>query len=107
MKASLLKISNFLRITDAHDGQLSLTNIALLVVLVKLMLAPALSIVEVGTLFIALASYQTKKIINKVATKEEENPLKPEIDALQAKLDDIDGRVTSLSLNAGIKRQQQ
>lgn len=61
----LISILSFFRIVDAHDETLSITNIALYIVLYKLTMAPAINITDVGALVIALGNYSIKKIINK------------------------------------------
>jgi hypothetical protein len=53
----------FLRLTDAHDGQLSLTNLALIIVLVKLALAPS-SPIDLATLLATLTAYYGKKVLS-------------------------------------------
>lgn len=55
------RVLAFFRIIDAHDGQLSLTNIALIIVLVKLALVTAPTVFDLGTLLLALANYNAKK----------------------------------------------
>jgi hypothetical protein len=64
------RILEFIRLVDPHDGLLSLTNIALIVVIVKIATAPSTSLGDLGGLFVALASYQAKKLINKDAGSE-------------------------------------
>lgn len=52
-----------MRLVDSHDGQLSLTNIALIIVIVKLTLIPSPSIFDLGSLLLALANYNAKKLM--------------------------------------------
>ncbi len=61
----------FLRITDPHDGLVSLTNLALWVVLVKIAAAGEVTLVDAGALFVTLLSYQGKKVINKGSSAED------------------------------------
>ena len=56
----LTKILQFLRVVD-ENKQLSITNIALIIILIKLAIAPALSITEAGTLLITLGNYGHKR----------------------------------------------
>jgi hypothetical protein len=51
----------FFRLVDAHDGLISLTNVALIVVIVKLTLVKTPGLTELGTLLLALANYNAKK----------------------------------------------
>jgi hypothetical protein len=57
MKRALI----FFRLVDAHDGLISLTNVALIVVIVKLVLVKTPGLTELGTLLLALANYNAKK----------------------------------------------
>jgi hypothetical protein len=64
MKEKLLKILIFLRIVDAHDSLLSLTNIAVIIALIKLGMAHSASMTDLGSLFSVLLAYSGKKYIN-------------------------------------------
>lgn len=97
----------WLRIIDVHDGQVSLTNVALIIVLGKLVFAPAVGLTEIGGLLIALASYQGKKVINRNAESPEEDPLKPQVEEMKTLIDDIQSKVTALAMQAGIKKLGQ
>lgn len=63
---SLLKLRRilvFLRLIDDHDGNLSLTNLAVLITLGKLLLASnVIAPTDLGAIIAALASYQAKKM---------------------------------------------
>ncbi len=60
----LLKILAFLRITDADDNKLSLTNIAVWIALFKLISAANLvTPIDLGALLTALAAYHGKKML--------------------------------------------
>ncbi len=52
-----MKPLKFLRLVDEHDGNVSLTNLALLVVLVKIAISTNVSLVDAGALFTVLLSY--------------------------------------------------
>ncbi len=93
----------FLRLIDSFDGNVSLTNVALAVVLAKLVVAPAVGLTEIGGLFIALASYQGKKIINRDAGGPDVNLLQPQFEQMTNTIEEIQSKVSSLSLQAGIK----
>lgn len=58
------KILYFLRLTD-KEGKISLTNILMGVIIVKVALAPALSMTDIALLALGVAKYQTKKIIDR------------------------------------------
>lgn len=67
IKRNILNSLIFLRIVDNHDQMISISNIALIIVLVKLTMAPQANLTDTGTLLIALANYSYKKYINKDA----------------------------------------
>lgn len=51
----------FLRLVDPHDQTLSLTSIALIIVIVKLAMVKTPSVYDLGGLLLALANYNAKK----------------------------------------------
>lgn len=65
IKTKLKDFFVFIRLVDPFDGNLSLTNIGLIIVLVKLAVVQQASLTDISALFLALISYQSKKIINK------------------------------------------
>ena len=96
---------NFFSILD-NEGNLSISNLAVIVVLVKLAIAPTASLTEAGALLVTLANYAHKRIVNQQATNtpEEVNPLKPQVDEMQTKLEEMSSQVSALSIQSGIKR---
>lgn len=70
IKDFLLKTAVFLRLVDGHDGQLSITNIAMFVVLYKLFTVEAASINDLGALLVTLGAYNYKKFLNQDRTAE-------------------------------------
>lgn len=72
IKTRLLRLRNFitqslifLRILDPHDGLVSLTNVALIIMLIKLCSIQNTNMVDLGSFFLALTGYQYKKFLNK------------------------------------------
>lgn len=65
MKATFFKVLAFCRIIDSYDQTLSLTNIGLIIILVKLAIVQQTSLVDLGALFLGLLSYQSKKVLTK------------------------------------------
>lgn len=57
----MIKFLDFIRITDPHDGRISLTNIAMIVAIVKLAAVQTSTVFDLGTLLLALANYNAKK----------------------------------------------
>jgi len=56
MKARLLQIANFLRLLD-EDGLASLSNIAVIVVLIKMAFSTSISLTEAAALLTVLGAY--------------------------------------------------
>jgi len=65
LKSFLLKFLIFIRLVDSHDQSLSVTNIAMYIVLFKLATSQQASAVDLGSMFLAMSNYGLKKYINK------------------------------------------
>jgi hypothetical protein len=65
MKHYLFEVLIFLRLIDRHDETISITNVALYIVLFKLALVQQASMIDVGSVFVALSNYNIKKYLNK------------------------------------------
>jgi hypothetical protein len=89
----------FLRLVDAHDGQLSLTNIALIVVIVKLALIQNAGLTDIGALLLALANYNYKKVLNSDVGDSNE-PAVPS--ALQGQVDEMKTRLNAVAIRLGL-----
>jgi uncharacterized lipoprotein NlpE involved in copper resistance len=89
MKTKLIDLLRFLRLVD-QDGTLSLTSVALVVVLGKLAMAPTFTLPEIGALLLALASYQSKKVINQ---RHVESELSEHIADLASKVKAVEGEL--------------
>lgn len=63
MKAGMKRLLVFLRLVDDHDSNISLTNVALIVVISKLIFVPHPTVFDLGTLLLALANYNAKKLL--------------------------------------------
>lgn len=98
-----MKALVWLRLIDEHDGNISLTNIALLIALVKLAVAPSASIVDIGALFISLASYQAKKVINKDEGKQEPAVSMIDVADMEKRISDLSSKVSAAQLSMGFK----
>lgn len=68
-----LKALVFFRLTDAHDGNLSLTNLVSLAAIYTLVRSPSPSFAEVATLLTAVGASQAKKVINRQAYISKQN----------------------------------
>jgi len=62
MKPAIFGILRFFKLID-DSNQLSLTNIALIIVIVKLAMIQQASMMDLGTLLLALANYNIKKYL--------------------------------------------
>lgn len=58
----------FFRLIDDHDGNLSFTNLALIIVLAKIATVQEASVMDLGSLLIALTNFNVKKYINVLST---------------------------------------
>lgn len=97
------KVFGFLRIIDS-DGQISLTNVALMIVLYKLGTAYSVSFTEIGALFIALANYAGKKVINNANQTPTTDAFQVQIGEMQKKLEETTTQVSSLAILSGLKK---
>lgn len=103
------KVAEFLRLIDLHDGQMSLTNVALLIVLVKLAITPSMELTDLGALFVALLSYQGKKVINKNKTSVSTEDLGKVVEAhnkLMGVVADMQTKVNAASIAIGVKQSR-
>lgn len=99
---TLKSVLKFLNILDTNEN-LSITNLAVIIALIKLSLAPTASITEAGTLLIALANYGHKRFVNAQEVEVPEDTISPKVEAIQAKLDDVTSQVSTLVLQSGMK----
>lgn len=58
----LISVGKFFRLLD-DDGLISLTNLSVMISLYKLLMTPATSYVDVGTVVTSLLAYTAKKVI--------------------------------------------
>lgn len=110
IKELSIKALTFLRVIDAHDGLISITNVQSIIVLAKLQIAPSVGIVEIGGLLIALASHQGKKIINQKSKSDALNeieaavqPTLEKIDAQKDKIESLQSTLTALQMKLGLQ----
>lgn len=96
IKAFFIKLGKFFRILDEYNNNLSLTNVAVIIVLVKLCMAPAVSITDIGALLISLLSYTGKKVLNNKKPTELELP-----EAIASKLKSMEDTITNLKSKIG------
>jgi hypothetical protein len=102
----LTRILLFLRITDEQNN-ISLTNLAIWLVLGKMALTPELAAFDIGALLIAYMNYAGKKIIQRrdptVLVPENTGPIQSDISNLYSQLKDIRDKIGGLALAQGLK----
>ena len=91
-------VGHFFQILD-QSNHLSITNLALYVILIKIALSPVLSITDAGTLFIVLLNYTSKKVLKRFPEPKE--GIEP-IDGVTTKLKELSDKVGALSLATGL-----
>lgn len=64
IKGGLDKVLKYLRIND-ENSLISLTNIAMILVIYKIAVTPAVSFQDITALAIAVMGYQVKRVISK------------------------------------------
>lgn len=74
----MMNVLAFLRLTD-DDGLLSLTHIALMVVIAKVAFVQHASVVDLGGLLLGLANYSGKKIIDRTLPTYPMSPSSPAV----------------------------
>lgn len=101
-----MNILAFLRLTD-ENNQLSLTNISLMVVVVKIALTPQASLPDLGALLLGLANYAHKKVLASKEIPEAKpvdlSPLTSQLTALSDSLKDLTKDVSTLKSTNAIK----
>lgn len=103
----LTKLANFFQILD-RSQRVSITNLTIFAVLAKILAEPHAAWPEIVALGVALANYVAKKVIEHKKDVELVPPaevvnVRAELKALREELTDLKGRVSSVSLHAGIK----
>jgi len=91
MPAWIKRVSEFLRLVD-EQGQLSLTNITVYVVLFKIYQTENVSLLDAGALLVALLGYNGKKVLKyfndkkQVLAADEANEIKQRLKELHDKV---------------------
>jgi ABC-type multidrug transport system fused ATPase/permease subunit len=98
----LLIVGRFLRIIDERDDQLSVVNIACIVVIVKVALVVNPSMVDLGTLLIALLAHYGKKRIN-TKVRNLDTQQNKQLEEVQGKLKELGDRVGGVAAALGFK----
>ena len=96
-KDKLLAALKFMRLVG-DDGTLSLTNIAVLAALGKLLVTPAVGMQDIAMFIGALISYQTKRFLNG-----QPDDKAADVSALKEQVAKLQTATTSLQIGAGMK----
>lgn len=95
----------FLRLVDPHDGQLSLSNIAVWVVLAKVALIRDAGMVDVGALLVAMLNYAYKRRVNSIVEAgPDASPVDAKVAEVEARLEDIASKVNAQQIALGIRK---
>lgn len=108
MKTRLLKIANWLRLLD-EDGLLSISNIAVIIVVVKVTFGGDLSGTDAAALLTVIGGYQFKRwFLRSKKSVDETNivTLTEAINAIGAAVKATDNRLSRLELVSGLKDVQ-
>ena len=98
----LLSVGRFLRVVDEQENQLSIVNLACLVIVVKVALAVNPSIADLGGLLIALMAHYGKRRLN-LKSKNLDAQQNKQLEEVQAKLKEVGDRVGSVAAAIGFK----
>lgn len=105
MVKKIIKSLKFLNLID-REGNLSISNIAVIIVLVKLTLSPVLSIVDAGMLLVTLMNYAHKRHSVSKSIKIDDNyknEITTQISELSKKISDNESNVAAAMLRVGLK----
>lgn len=92
----ITRAMNFLNLLDAQS-KLSITNLAVIICLLKLVFSPSASITEAGTLLVALANYAHKRSVVNA------QPAEVTDDGFEKRMIEVESVVSNLALKNGLK----
>lgn len=94
------KVLEFFNLLD-NQGKLSITNLAVIVVLSKLIMAPAAGLTEAVTLLIALVNYGHKRMVNNKTVKSE--PTADKSEEINQEIEKLKSQLAALNISVGVK----
>jgi len=97
------KILKFFRLVNG-DNNLSLTNIACIIILFKLALIPQYGLEDLGVLFVVLLNYSAKKVITK-DKKQEEVQEATDYTKMKDDIKDLKDKISSVAIATGLMRK--
>jgi len=101
LKVLLKKVSDFFRLID-DQGKLSITNVAVYVVLVKIAMVSEIDLMDAGILFVALLNYSGKKVLNKI---KEPVDMEDPTALVEERISKLQDKVNSIAMAMGITRK--
>ena len=105
MVKKIARSLKFLNLLD-KDSNLSISNIAVIIVLVKLAFTPSLSLIDAGTLLVTLMNYAHKRHSTAKTVKQSNEFEQSTINKLkefESKLSDTESNVAAAMLKVGLK----
>lgn len=99
MNSKFSKILKFLNLTDFR-GNLSITNIAVIIMVTKLAFLQSFSLTEVSAFLIAMLSYSHKRYESARA----ENKVNRTSTELFKKVEELQNKVSAIDLKTGLRR---
>ena len=102
MRQKLLKALDFLRLLD-ENGVLSITNLAVILILIKITLAAQVNFAEMGALLTVISGYQFKHYFRRQYAQSKEPKIEVVTSLDKVKLDMLNNDVERLKLAAGFK----
>lgn len=105
MVQKIARTLRFLNLLD-RDNNLSISNIAVCIVLFKLAVTPSLSLIDAGTLLVTLMNYAHKRHSSNKSvaqSSEFESAIKSKLNEFESKLSDTESNVAAAMLKVGLK----
>jgi hypothetical protein len=105
MVKKIARSLKFLNLLD-KDSNLSISNIAVIIVLVKLAFTPSLSLIDAGTLLVTLMNYAHKRHSGSKQVQQSsefEQSIKDKLTEFESKLSDNESNVAAAMLKVGLK----
>jgi hypothetical protein len=97
----MIKFLTFLNVLDA-EGRLSITNIAMYSILIKICLSQ-FEWASAVSLFVVCLNYAHKRVVNQSAQEPQEDTVTLQIEEMKSKFEEVQSKVSALVLQAGIK----
>jgi hypothetical protein len=104
LKKRLLSGLYFIGLIDIHSNCLSLTHIALLLSVLRLLQLSPPTGSEAAVLLFTLWACYFHKVFNKKSEMRVETPLEASVKKIELSIEELESRVSALSIQSGFKR---